>query len=406
MKITNLRPDETCQSRCFRSPLCGVWAVENSTAANAEMTCWQGMFGQNCYDTSNGLNPPPGAYFRAQRVMHGSVRVLTNIAHMQIMNLTQAFGISHHSDEKEGAEACRLTCISYLLCQYWQYSDVYGCYVESPFHHSVAYPLVNNGIGLSTTSYRATTFKVGEYIQHTCDHSANQTVPPFVLTAQDQHGEAVVKHEAVAKLEPETPAIEVAPLPPVAGGAQQVVVAQKPPFPLWAQMLILGTIGMCLAVIGAAVWMTLVDSKKKGSQGFYGYNIHRPGYFPQSDSFGSQSFDSQAQGAPLVGYGAYELPATQHLGWVGSLQQSFSNLPIPGTTHWQHANLAAGVNPALQQGQGMYGAQVGTGQPFANSGFQPGAPGMAPPSSGMYSQYAMPPSRDQLMQYAHQGFGY
>merc|ERR1711879_735166 len=112
MKITNLAPKETCQSRCFGSPLCGVWAEENSMSGDGTLTCWQGMFGQNCYDSANGLSPPAGAYFRAQRVMHGTFRVLANIASMQVTNLTRAFGVDMHPNWNEGAKACRETCLS------------------------------------------------------------------------------------------------------------------------------------------------------------------------------------------------------------------------------------------------------------------------------------------------------
>merc|ERR1712232_266410 len=61
-KITNLQSIETCQSRCFGTPLCGVWAEENSSSGDGQLTCWQGLYGKNCYNGENGLQVPQGKY--------------------------------------------------------------------------------------------------------------------------------------------------------------------------------------------------------------------------------------------------------------------------------------------------------------------------------------------------------
>mmetsp|Transcript_78986 Transcript_78986/g.199370 ORF Transcript_78986/g.199370 Transcript_78986/m.199370 type:complete len:546 (-) Transcript_78986:82-1719(-) len=356
MKITNLGPTETCQSRCFGTPLCGVWAVENTTSGDGTLTCWQGMFGQNCYDTSNGLSPPEGAFFRSQRVMHGTFRVLMNTANMQIKNLTKAFGIEMHPDWKEGAKACRMTCLSYLLCQFWQYSSVYGCWVEDDMSATIAYPLVNDGTEMNVGSYSALTVKAGEYIQHTCKAGVKEplpTDPPYMV-----HTGGTTRHPAV----PKYGVIETTPMP--RHHVEAVQGYQEEPFPLWATMLICLTIALCLGVAGAAIWMTLLDSDKMGSQGAL--------LSPANSR--SQSFDSQASQSPLVGgHGG---------GLWGFGHQMYQNLHFGGGGH-------AGYPPVPHP------------PPYGHPGMQQPYPGY-PPAMGTQQGYG----HDQLMQYAHQGAGY
>lgn len=259
VKISNLGPTETCQTRCFGSPLCGVWAIENSTSSDGSLTCWQGLFGQNCYDATNGLSPPAGSLFRAQRVMHGTFRVLMNTANMQITNLTQAFGIGMHPDWKEGAKACRMTCLSYLLCQYWQYSDVFGCWVEDDQSNSVGYPLVNDGVAMRTGTYTASTVLAGEYIQHTCRAGPRMPLPTDPPGMAANGGTPPPPHEQ--KHLPKYGEIGYGSAELGEGTVE--LTEGSPGFPIWASMLICVTVALCLGVIGAAVWMSLLDAEKR-----------------------------------------------------------------------------------------------------------------------------------------------
>merc|ERR1719343_879661 len=99
-----------------------------------------------------------------------------NAASMHIKNLTKAFGIEMHPEWKEGAKACRMTCLSYLLCQYWQYSDVHGCYIEDHLTASVGFPLVN-GQSVDIGTEWAVSVKAGEFIQHTCPPGPREPLP-------------------------------------------------------------------------------------------------------------------------------------------------------------------------------------------------------------------------------------
>merc|ERR1719401_1063420 len=139
-------------------------------------------------------------------------------------------------------------------------------------------------------------------------------------------------------------------------------------------MLILVTIALCLGVVGAAVWMTLLDADKAGSA--------KSSVFSRVPGLGamgsrSQSFDSQSY--PLVETHGQHAPQTQQHWGLSHWQHNHPNFHLPGMGHggpWGHAAYGQ-HHPQGQQGYGNHG----------------------------YSQgYNMGPSRDMLMQYAHQGY--
>lgn len=165
LKLTDL-PAGDCQIRCMHNPLCAVWQTKGSPAS-----CYHGMFGTNCYQTT-GEKP-----LRAQRLMHGDFRVLMNAAGIQIMGLQKAFDVTVFPVLQDAEAHCRMVCVSYLLCQYWQYSDVYGCWIEDVRVKRIAYPLVNNGVDLRTNSGGAKTVTAGEFIQHTCKQGPPVPLP-------------------------------------------------------------------------------------------------------------------------------------------------------------------------------------------------------------------------------------
>jgi len=371
IKIDNLGTTETCQTRCFASPYCAVWAQENYTNGDGSLTCWQGMFGSDCYNHYSGLSPPAGYYFRAQRVMHGTFRVLMNAASMQIHNLTKAFGISKHPEWKEGAKACRMTCLSYLVCQYWQYSSLNGCFVEDQTKASVGYPLVN-GRSVSMGTEFAKTIYAGEYIQHTCRPGPRMPLPTDAPIAQGTVRPTAVPTHIPKYGEINYGSASVAPEPgtvPNSPYSSTVTREPSPGFPLWASILICVTIALCLGVVGAAVWMTVIDAPKKGSRGGEkGRGSRRQALKSKvADSFPSDSEQSQRA---LLGNGGQ--PYQQQP------QQPYQQQP----QHWWN-----GWN---QNPQWPAGAHMHQQQQYAAQGY-----GGAPQGG---------PSHDQLMQYAHQGF--
>mmetsp|Transcript_38826 Transcript_38826/g.119874 ORF Transcript_38826/g.119874 Transcript_38826/m.119874 type:complete len:835 (-) Transcript_38826:98-2602(-) len=144
-----------CDTNCQQDPFCASWQT-------SQFGCYQGV-GHNCFvrDTF--------AAIRAQRLMHGHVRVLWNLTGWQIVGLTKSFGNErgYFQIESDAIEACKKVCYSDIRCQYWQYTPNYGCWVEDASKgYQPPWPLT------TTWAYRSTQFALdcvaGEYIQHIC----------------------------------------------------------------------------------------------------------------------------------------------------------------------------------------------------------------------------------------------
>eukprot|EP00929_Paragymnodinium_shiwhaense_P065872 TRINITY_DN329_c0_g3_i1.p1 TRINITY_DN329_c0_g3~~TRINITY_DN329_c0_g3_i1.p1 ORF type:complete len:501 (+),score=78.66 TRINITY_DN329_c0_g3_i1:74-1576(+) len=153
--------DETCESECTKNPECSMWVVVNDTANS----CWQGL-GNNCYQREGFAG-----VLRAQRILHGKVRVLASLAGVQIWGLRKAFDSNYFlKQEPDAVHACRNHCYSNIHCQYWQYSSVTGCWTEEPnagdSSDAVAYPLTREVA--TANSHMAKFIIAGEYIQHIC----------------------------------------------------------------------------------------------------------------------------------------------------------------------------------------------------------------------------------------------
>merc|ERR1712151_165864 len=152
-----------CESNCRRNVLCSVWQLETLTATPE---CWQGSMGSSCYHR-------PGFYAaRAQRIMHGTYRVLKDLTGIRVMGMSLMFPPTVFADWKEAAAHCRLYCISALTCQWWQYSKVGGCYAEDVSQSKVAYPLTANNSQEQSDTDLAEAIVAGEYIQHYCGGDA------------------------------------------------------------------------------------------------------------------------------------------------------------------------------------------------------------------------------------------
>jgi len=325
-RINDLGPAETCQLRCFNSALCGVWAVENQSQVG-QVTCWHGMNAMNCY---NGNGIPP---MRAQRIMHGAFRVLMNTMGMQIMNLTRAFDTTGVPTVKDGIRRCRKTCLSYLFCQFWQYSTVWGCWIEDPAASKVAYPLVNDGHSLIVEVDSANSVKAGEYIQHFCADEPTVPLPTDSpetgAVAAPQTGKVALAgvnngHDTLREEDGQSPiAVE-------RGARMQAGEVVQEGMPTWAAILIGVAIALCLVVVGLVVWVTVIEADKPGTRNLrYG----SPGSY-RGDS--RQSSFSEAH--PFMQHGHYN----PHM-------QSFSVQGTPPPSHafaeqaaqWLHTNAQA-----------------------------------------------------------------
>merc|ERR1740121_1458885 len=104
-----------------------------------------------------------------QRIQHGHVRVLMDLAGWQIIGLTRAFhsGQAYFKDEQGAANACKLHCYSDINCQFWQYAPDYGCWVEDASQgYWPQYPLTLDFASRETPF--ALNCRHGEFVQHKC----------------------------------------------------------------------------------------------------------------------------------------------------------------------------------------------------------------------------------------------
>jgi len=115
----------------------------------------------------------------AQRIQHGSVRVLMSLKGTEVRGLRQDFDGGYYTRRSDAVMACKSMCYSDLECQYWLYSTSDGCFVEDPPMHSVAYPLTQHDI--NKNSEFAKSVIDGEYILHRCPENDGS------FTSKDEH---------------------------------------------------------------------------------------------------------------------------------------------------------------------------------------------------------------------------
>lgn len=261
-KVTDLRPGETCKMRCYNSVLCGVWSEENRSGVP---TCWQALHGTNCY-RSTGYPP-----LRAQRIMHGGFRKLVETMGIRINNLTKAFDMTDvGNNKKEGSKRCRIVCLSYLFCQYWQYSSKTGCWVEDPAAREVAYPMVNSSWAMENDG----SIFAGEYIQHVCERGRVvpfPTDPPgsgFPAYAAPVRSADPVVHPGRHNSNAASSATGSRDMQPTVG--QRANGGASGGIPLWLKALltVLG-IALCLACVAGGVYMAM-KGHQKGARGMSG----------------------------------------------------------------------------------------------------------------------------------------
>jgi len=158
---------EKCRISCVNQPRCPVWQFNPGQIQGG---CWQGQ-GYHC-NKRNGFSTVQ--FSGGQRIQHGSVRVVKQMAGIEVHNL-RLIGKLSDGDQNADIQGCRELCHSDILCQYWQYGRD-GCQIEDPAYSTVQYPLTLEG-GASTTSDYAKTVVAGEYIQHYCPPRSQQHDP-------------------------------------------------------------------------------------------------------------------------------------------------------------------------------------------------------------------------------------
>jgi hypothetical protein len=115
----------------------------------------------------------------AQRILHGTVRVLLSLRGMEVRNLRPDFDASYYKLRSDAIDACKALCYSDIACNYWTYSTSDGCFVEDPPMHQVAYPLTRDDINHHSDFARSVV--AGEYILHRCPENDG------TFTTADEH---------------------------------------------------------------------------------------------------------------------------------------------------------------------------------------------------------------------------
>ncbi|CAJ1361351.1 unnamed protein product [Effrenium voratum] len=108
-----------CGENCRQQSTCQSW--QNTVY----YSCWQGL-GKDCFVRSNFVPR------EAQRLQHGSVRVLKDLTGMQIVGLWKGFDNSEgfFENSADAVLFCKHMCYSDVRCQYWTYAPNFGCWLE------------------------------------------------------------------------------------------------------------------------------------------------------------------------------------------------------------------------------------------------------------------------------------
>lgn len=154
-----------CGRNCRMNPMCQSW--QNTVY----YSCWQGL-GKDCMVRQNFVPR------EAQRLQHGSIRVLKDLTGYHIKGLVKGFDNSEgfFQKQEDAVKFCKNMCYSDVRCQYWTYAPNFGCFLEDASQEEKPeYPLTVHGA--RRDSGFAKDCVAGEYIQHYCpDQSVSRMV--------------------------------------------------------------------------------------------------------------------------------------------------------------------------------------------------------------------------------------
>lgn len=158
-----LTPGATCESNCVLNVSCPGW--QEISVHNAS-ECWQGL-GTDCE-----AFPGSRTIVRAQRLLHGTYRVLRDLRSMYVAGLTFMFDHSAFVGERaKGVMTCNHTCLSLISCQAWTYSTRDGCMIDAG---NLPYP--PTAATFDAFASGAVLVVAGEYIQRMCQRLLQEVV--------------------------------------------------------------------------------------------------------------------------------------------------------------------------------------------------------------------------------------
>ncbi|CAE7782883.1 CYP27A1, partial [Symbiodinium necroappetens] len=168
-----------CGENCRQHPECQSW---QKTVYNS---CWQGL-GKDCFVRGNFMPK------EAQRLQHGSVRVLKDLTGYQIVGLWKGFDNDEgfFQNVQDAISFCKHMCYSDFRCQYWTYAPNYGCWIEDASQeYGPPFPLTLDAARRDTMF--AQDCVAGEYIQHFCPEgsvSRKEPAAPVTLSNCAERG--------------------------------------------------------------------------------------------------------------------------------------------------------------------------------------------------------------------------
>lgn len=146
----------SCAVDCALNVSCPSW--QELDGEDGVVQCWQGL-GDACHDYAGGRTIKA-----AQRLMHGTYRVLKDLKGIHVKGLQYVFSGTKFGDDLDQAiQACNHTCLSLIYCQVWTFSVVSGCSID---RGDLAYPPTLSTFEVEGAA--AGSVMAGEYVQKLC----------------------------------------------------------------------------------------------------------------------------------------------------------------------------------------------------------------------------------------------
>lgn len=150
----------SCELDCRLNVSCPSW---QELQVNGAKQCWQGL-GHDCY-----AYPGARVILGAQRLLHGSYRVIMDLTGYYVPDLLQIFPASRFVQRAESVKNCNHTCLSLITCQVWTFSTASGCMIDTG---KLPYPITTKDFNQQAPE--ATGIVGGEYILRMCAAMVDQ----------------------------------------------------------------------------------------------------------------------------------------------------------------------------------------------------------------------------------------
>jgi len=178
--------NRSCALDCGLNASCSSW---QELQVNGAKQCWQGL-GHDCY-----AYPGARVILGAQRLLHGSYRVLMDVTGYYVPELLQIFPASRFVERAESVKNCNHTCLSLITCQVWTFSTASGCMIDTG---QLPYPITTKVF--NTEAPEATGVVSGEYILRMCAAMVDQ-----IRHLKQDGGYTSLTHRAAAHIDDAPP---------------------------------------------------------------------------------------------------------------------------------------------------------------------------------------------------------